>query len=127
IILGTRNSGGTLGTNVAILRTTDTLTFTATTIATDVVDENPTAGGIAFGSGNTFWAKNLDSPLRLFSFDLGTGLATTLHSYGSNVVAGSRTLEALAVDTAQNLLAVVDFTSSVDHIRLYDISDLNKA
>jgi hypothetical protein len=122
IILGSRTSGAITGTNVAILTTTDGLNFTATTLSTDVSD-SASGGGIAFGSGNTFWAKNLDVPLRQFSFDLTAGTATTLHSYGSDLLAASRNLEPLAVDAAANLLAIVDMTSGVDRVRLYDISN----
>src|SRR5205085_8741227 len=45
---------------------------------------------------------------------------------GTGVLAYSHTLEALAVDTAHNLLAIVDFTTATDHVRLYDISDLTR-
>ena len=122
IILGSRTSGAITGTNVAILTTTDGLNFTATTLSTDVID-SASGGGIAFGSGNTFWAKNLNVPLRQFSFDLTAGTATTLNSYGSDVLASSRTLEPLTVDAAANLMAIVDMTSALDRVRLYDISN----
>lgn len=122
IILGTRTISGIPGTNVAILTTTDGINFAATTLGTDVRD-SASGGGIAFGTGNTFWAKNVDVPLRQFSFDLTTSNATTLRSYGPNVLAASRTLEPLAVDTSADILAIVDMTSGLDRVRLYDISN----
>jgi hypothetical protein len=122
IILGSRTSGGIIGTNVAILTTVDGINFTATTLSTDVSD-NASGGGIAFGTGNTFWAKNVDVPLRQFSFNLTTSNATTLRSYGPDVLAASRTLEPLAVDTSADLLAIVDMTSQLDRVRLYDVSN----
>jgi hypothetical protein len=125
IILGTRTSGVVIGTNVAILTTTDGTNFTARTLILDVSD-SATGGGIAFGAGNTFWAKNADVPLRQFAFDLTAGTATTLRSYGPEVLAASRTLEPLAVDVANNLLAAVDMTSGTDNVRLYNIADSSK-
>ena len=122
IILGSRTSGNVIGTNVAILTTTDGVSFTARTLSTDVSDA-AFGGGIAFGTGDTFWAKNLDTPLRQFGFDLTAGTATTLHNYGPDVLAGSQNLEPLAFDPANNLLAIVDMTSAVDHVRLYDIAN----
>ncbi|HZO83679.1 MAG TPA: immunoglobulin domain-containing protein [Verrucomicrobiae bacterium] len=124
IILGSRTSGTVMGTNVAILTTTDGTNFTARTLSLDVSD-SATGGGIAFGAGDTFWAKNVDVPLRQFSFDLAAGTATTLRSYGTDVLVDSRTLEALAVDVANNFLAAIDMTSATDNVRLYDISDVN--
>src|SRR5688572_11427179 len=125
IILGSRTAGTNVGTNVAILTTTDGTNFTAQTLTTDVAD-NATGGGIAFGAGNTFWAKNAGVPLRQFSFDLVAGTATTIRSYGPEVFASSSTLEPLAVDVANNLLGTVDMRTGVDQVRLYDISDLNR-
>src|SRR6185503_16881200 len=53
IILGSRTSGSIIGTNVAILTTSDGgVTFTATTLSLDVTD-SASGGGIAFGAGNT--------------------------------------------------------------------------
>jgi hypothetical protein len=124
ILLGTRSNAGIVGTNVAILTTVDGANFTATTLSMDVTD-SASGGGIAFGSGNTFWAKNAGVPLRQFSFDLSAGTATTLRSYGADVLPASSTLEALAVDTNANLLAIVDFTAILDRVRLYDISSLS--
>jgi hypothetical protein len=123
ILLGTRSNAGIVGTNVAVLTTADGTNFTATTLSTDVTD-SASGGGIAFGSGNTFWAKNTGIPLRLFSFDLSAGAATTLRSYGTDVLPASSTLEPLAVDAAANLLAIVDMTAALDRVRLYDISNL---
>jgi hypothetical protein len=124
IILGSRTSGALIGTNVAILTTTDGTNFTARTLSLNVSD-SASGGGIAFGAGNTFWAKNADVPLRQFAFDLAAGTATVLRSYGTDVLVGSRTLEPLAVDAANNFLAAIDMTSATDNLRLYDISDSN--
>ncbi|MEW6156518.1 MAG: immunoglobulin domain-containing protein, partial [Verrucomicrobiota bacterium] len=126
ILLGTRPAGGNAGTYVAILTTLDGVNFTATTLSTDVTD-GASGGGIAFGAGDTFWAKNLDVPLRQFRFDLATGLAQTMHSFGGDVLPASRNLEPLAVDVGKNLLGIVEMVSGVDRVRLYDIADLSKA
>src|SRR3989442_952734 len=56
IILVSKNSGSVVGTNVAILMIAEGTNFTATTLNTEVAP-NSWGGSIAFGAGNTFWAK----------------------------------------------------------------------
>lgn len=130
IILGGSSQSGGSGTNVLILTTTDGTNFTATVLATDVTTPN-FIEGIAFGAGNTFWAKSLNAPLRLMSFDLGTATAVTLKSWTSANLIGSANLGPIAVDVSNNLLAAMEEAGGVvgggvDHIWLYDIADTNK-
>src|SRR5690606_11775270 len=92
IAIGARVSGQ--ATRMAIFTTTDGLNFTIHEMTTGVTT-SAFAGGVAFAEGNTFWAKRTTLPLRLFSFDLTSNVATTLRSYDPP---GSPTLDSLAVD-----------------------------
>jgi hypothetical protein len=84
---------------------------------------------IAFGLGNTFWAKRVGAPLLLMTFNLATLSATTVQSFDSTVLIGSANLGPISVDNANHLLAAIDVVSSTtgpEHVRLYDISVTNK-
>lgn len=127
IIIGSRtfNPPSTPATNVVIFTTADGSAFTPTVIGTDAAADD-FGGGIAFGTGNTFWGTQFGHPLRLMSFNLGTGTATTVRNYATNSIVASGRQGALAVDNARNLLATVEFvTGGPDVLRLYDISNPN--
>lgn len=130
IIIGsvTQSSGGSSGTNVVVFTTTDGTNFTAHVLGTDVTTPNFN-DGIAFGIGNTFWAKRVGAPLRLMSFDLGTLTATTLLSYDNTTLPGSLNAGPLTVDVANGRLAAIEVVTGTDgpeRVQLYDISDLNR-
>ena len=61
----------TTGTNVVIFTTSDGTNLTANVLGADVT--NPGFNdGIAFGPGNTFYAKRIGSPLLFMAFNLGS-------------------------------------------------------
>ena len=68
ILLGSR------GTNVALLTTPNGTDFTATLIPVAGVPSSFAGYGIAFGAGNTFWAKNYLGDLFEISFDPDAGV-----------------------------------------------------
>jgi hypothetical protein len=113
ILAGTRNS------NVVVIFTTVTegATFTATPITVADAPGTSFGLGLAFGAGNTFWAKgDGSSPLRHVQFDLGTGIGTTLRSYpAANYVSSGL---AIAIETNLNLLASISIENP-DNLRLY--------
>ncbi len=118
ILAGSRNS------NVfAIFTTTDGGdTFTATPITVAGAGANAFGLGLAFGAGNTVWAKGDGStPLRLVQFDLGTGTGTVLQSYSSAQFAA--TALPLAVLPGSNLLASISIENP-DNLRLYTTFNL---
>jgi|GEM_PF-666646 len=106
------------GSRVALLSTTDGITFTAQSVVTDA-----TAGdmglGLAFGAGNTFWATASGRPVR--HIDLTTG--RTLASYGSSAL--PTTLIVLGVEPVKNLLAAINLVTGRDPLNLYDITTLS--
>lgn len=103
---------------MAVFTTTDGENFTHTTIT----GAANTAGSIsvAFGAGNTGWTKRPGSstPLRQFSFDLGTGAGTFLRSFDITPVASigfsGKYFGGVAIETP-------------DNARVYDVSDLSSA
>src|SRR5262249_11997681 len=130
IIMGSSPLSGGTGTNVVIFTTTDGTNFTAIVLATDATTFAFNEG-IAFGAGNTFWAKSIGTQLKLMSFDLGSSNAVTLKNYFASDLVGSDNLGPIAVDTNRNLLAAIEEAGGVvgggpEHVWLYDISDTNR-
>ena len=124
IIIGSQPNN-TSGTNVVIFTTADGTNFSANVLATDATAAN-FQEGIAFGSGNTFWAKRIGAPLRYMSFDLATLTATTIASFDTNALPANATLVPIAVDNANHLLAAIDVVSGItgsERVFLYDIAD----
>jgi hypothetical protein len=119
ILLGSYN-----GTNVVLFTTADGVNFTPTLIAVTNSDVSPgfASLGIAFGAGNTFWAKGGHNyNLRQVAFDLTTGIGTVLQSY----LAGTQTpndLTGIGVDVTNNILAGVCFNDSPNDFQLYQLS-----
>ncbi len=123
IIIGSKI--GTTGTNVVLFSTADGVNFSASVLSTGVAASD-FADGIAFGAGNTFWAKSVAGhPLRLMSFNPATSNATTLASFDTNAMPASFNLGPLAVDVSNKLLAsieVIGTTGGGQRVWLYDIS-----
>ncbi len=96
--------------------------FTAQPITVSGAGANAFGLGLAFGAGDTVWAKgDGTTPLRQISFDLGTGTGTILHSYSSAQFAS--TALPLAVKADQGLLASISIENP-DHLRLYTTFNL---
>lgn len=112
ILLGTYNSV------VGLLTTTDGVNFTSTKIVTDAA-AGDTRFGLAWGAGDTFWAKQSGANLKNFTLNLGAKTAATTINLASmvGVPAG-----ALDVDLSRNLMA---FVCTNHTVRIYDMSDLN--
>lgn len=116
---GTQILIGTIGSNAALLTTTDGTNFTATKITTDAA-AGDLRWGLAWGAGNTFWAKQASGNLKRLTLNLPDNTASVTLSV-SGVVGAP-----LGVDVVRNLLAIVEAgtTTTTGHkLRLYDISD----
>ncbi len=122
---------GTTATNVVIFTTADGTNLTANIIGcTNVLSPNFN-DGIAFGAGNTFWAKRVGAPLLYMSFDLTAKTAAVISSFGTTNISGVNNLAGLAVNTNLNLLAALEETGGAvaggaDRLWLFDISNLSK-
>lgn len=111
-------------TNISavLFTTTDGLNFNPTIIDLSI-DPTVPAGfsslGVAFGAGDTFWAKNFFGfSLRHVAFDLVSSAHSVLGAYtGLGQVGG------IGADPANELLAGVAIESP-DNLRLFDTSDL---
>ena len=114
------------GTNVAILRPTDSSmsTFYATILRTDT----PTGDlgyGIAFGSANTFWGTsgaNGNGPLYYMSYDVNAGTATTLNVWSATNFPA--TVSQLNFLPGSNWLAGLDTRAGADFVRIYSVTNL---
>jgi hypothetical protein len=119
----------TTGTNVVIFTTTDGTNLTANVLGTD--QTNPAFNdGIAFGPGDTFYAKRIGSPLLFMAFSLATQTATTVRSFNPTTFPDNDNLGPLAVDVTNNLMAAFEQTGGgvsggPDRVRLYDISNIS--
>ncbi|HWQ92223.1 MAG TPA: DUF4623 domain-containing protein, partial [Clostridia bacterium] len=113
VLLGSRS-----GTNVAIF-TTANGAFTPTEIKVPSAPAGAWGLGIAFGQGDTFWAKATGTALRQFGFNLNTGLGTLLRTHGDAEIPNS--VGPIGVSTVFNLLAGIH-VASANHLRLFDLS-----
>jgi hypothetical protein len=111
------------GTNVALFTTADGANFTPALIAVQGGVPLGFAGaGIAFGSGNTFYAKGGHNyNLREVSFDTNANTGTVIQTY----TAGSQVpndLTGLAVDITNNILSGVCYNDTPHDLQLYLLS-----
>ncbi len=120
ILIGSASvSGGSPGRFVALLTTSDGLTFVShPLVAPTNVPSDFARLGIAFGSGNTFWTKSVGFKLRRFAYDptFSSNTLTLLAEYdlpGRLVPATG-----IAVETNLNLLAAVE-VANPDNLQLY--------
>lgn len=113
------------GTNVAILTTTDGINFTPTTIAVTNAPDGFSYLGVAWGAGNTFWAKSPGYDLRQVQYDLNTGIGTVIQDYSSTASAGSLDLVCgIGLDISNNILAGVNIGDSPNDLELFQIPSL---
>ncbi|MFN7139553.1 MAG: hypothetical protein ACK4UN_09450, partial [Limisphaerales bacterium] len=108
ILVGSRN-----GKQFSLI---DPNTASVTTITVNGVGNDEFGLGVAFGAGNTFWAKVNNKPLYHIGFD-----GNILHTYNTLQNVGP-----IAVDPINNLLAANAIgAENPNNLRLYDISNLN--
>lgn len=120
--LGANDFGTGPGTNVAILTTTDGVNFTPTTIAVTNAPDGFSYLGVAWGLGNTFWAKSPGYDLRQVEYDLNSGFGWVIQDIASTPIAGS--LDAvcgIGLDVSNNILAGVNVGDSPNDLELFQI------
>lgn len=110
------------GTNVALFTTVDGTSFnyTALTVTNLPADAqaNGFAGlGIAFGPGNTYWAKSAGFNLRQLDFDATSGNSGVINTYST--LPGTEA--PLGVDNASGLLAVTSTSENPANLALYNL------
>ena len=117
IIMGSYN-----GTNVVVFDTADGINFTAHAIKVTGAPLGFSGLGIAFGAGNTFWAKGGHNyNLREVSFDKTSGAGTIVQTYlaGTDV---PNDLTGLSVDVGNNILGGVGYNDAPHDFQLYLLS-----
>lgn len=128
ILLGSYGHGNGPGTNVALLTTTDGTTFTAQTIPVAGTPAGFASLGIAFGAGNTFWAKGDNGfNLRQVAFDpTGATPASVIQLYTAGTQTPN-TFTGLGVDVANNLLFGTSFDDSPNDFQMYQLTGTTNA
>lgn len=107
------------GNAVAVLTTSNGLTFSSKLI---VVPDAPAGAfglGTAFGAGNTFWGKATSQNLRQVAFDLVSGTGTTLRNHPAPDFPA--TIAPIGVSTSLNLLGGINVGVTGNDFRLYDL------
>ncbi|HRT56134.1 MAG TPA: immunoglobulin domain-containing protein [Candidatus Paceibacterota bacterium] len=108
------------GNTVAILTTSDGLTFTSKLV---VVADAPAGAfglGTAFGAGNTFWGKATSQNLRQVAFDLASGTGVTVRNHPAPDFPA--TVAPIGVSTAFNLLGGINVGVTGNDFRLFDLT-----
>jgi hypothetical protein len=114
--------GSGSGTNVAILTTADGANFTATTVSVTNAPDGFAYLGVAWGAGNTFWAKSPGYDLRQVQFDLTTGLGTVILDFPATASAGSlESVAGIGLDVSNNILAGVNLDDTPNDLELFQI------
>lgn len=117
------------GTNAAVFTTADGVNFnfnliavtnlTASAALTDpFTGSSPLALGVAFGSGNTFWAKSSQYNLRQIGFDLATGQGWVLGSYP---ITG--TSAPLGVNNVGGYVGIIGHNELPMNLAFYNLND----
>ncbi len=113
------------GTNAALLTTVDGANFTSTalTITNAAIPPGFCGLGVAFGSGNTFWAKSPGFDLYQISFDPASGNCSVLQDFPSASSGGSafNSMSSIGVDATNNILAGVTFNDIPNDVALYQL------
>lgn len=99
------------------------MNFTATLIGVPGVPSGFAGAGIAFGAGNTFWAKGGSGfDLRQVSFDPANAVpAAVIQDYSSGVETPN-TFTGLAVDAGNNILIGTCFNDQPNDLQFYQLT-----
>ena len=117
IIIGSYN-----GTSAVVFDTTDGATFTPHVISVTGAPLGFSGLGIAFGAGNTFWAKGGHNyNLREVSYDKVAGTGTIINTFTAGTQVPND-LTGLSVDVTNNILGGVGFNDAPNDFQLYLLS-----
>ena len=128
IILGSSSLNGT-GTNVFLFTTIDGTNFTPHRISFPGITTARFNDGIAFGTSNTFWAKQVGGPFLFLAYDPVTYAGTVISSFSASSVNDPLlNISAIAIDPVHRLLGGLEeiggtATGGRGKVWLFDISD----
>lgn len=114
---------GSKSTKVSLLTVQNlgSTNFQAIAIAVSGVPSGFAANGVAFGAGNTFWAKSYLGDLYEISFDPVGQTGSVVLDYTAGAQYPSA-LSGVAVDMTNNILAGVDIGDTHNDLRLYQLT-----
>lgn len=114
--------GGALtGSNVVIFTTAEGQYFNASSPIEYTAPDGFCRLGLAFGKGNTFWAKSTSRELRECSFDLTAGTGTVLRVLVPEGAVAYTNTSAIGVDAENDLVAMLGILDSPQNLQLYDV------
>jgi hypothetical protein len=116
ILLGSKS-----GTNVALLTTSDGLNFGSTLIAITNAPAGFAGSGIAFGTGNTLWAKSYLNHLYEIAFDPVTQTGGVVLNY-ANPSQTPSTMVGVGVDPVRGILAGVVLGDLPHDLQLFQLT-----
>lgn len=107
------------GKYILLYTTTDGTEFTPVTFTAPADVAGKIGLGLAFGAGNTIWAKLNGLGVQRIELDRGSGQARLLNTVATQVIPGGVT--GLGVDPVNQRLAAVDYAAHT--LAVFDISD----
>jgi hypothetical protein len=116
IILGSRS-----GTNVALLTTSDGVNFSGAYIAITNAPAGFAANGIAFGAGNTLWAKAVIGALYEIAFDPVNLVGGVVLDYPNPSEIPSYQV-GVGIDASNNIMAGIDLSDVPQDLKLYELT-----
>ena len=109
------------GTNVVLLTTTDGINFSSTVIGVSGVPGGFAGSGVAFGTGNSFWAKSYNGDLFQIAYDPDAGTGTVMLDYSSSGQVPQNTM-GLGIDPVLNLMATILQGDVPDSVALFQLT-----
>lgn len=107
------------GKYIVLYTTTDGVTFTHKTFVAPSTVAGKIGLGLAFGGGNTLWAKLNGNALQRLQFDLASGQLTLLNEVSTGIVGAN--LTGIGFDPVHQRLAAVDYVAHT--LSVFDAAD----
>ncbi len=111
------------GVNVSLLTTGDGTNFIATLITITNAPSGFAGNGIAFGAGNTFWAKKYGGDLYQVAFNPLTGTGAVILDFSS---AGSSqipsAMSGIGIDPVNGIFAGINMANHNNDLELYQLT-----
>jgi len=114
------------GTNVVLLTTADGTNFTSTLLGIAGVPGGFANSGIAFDTGNNFWAKSYNGDLFKIAFDPVTGTGSVVFDYSSSGQVPQTTM-GLGIDPNLNFMATIVQSDTPDDVQLFQLTGTTAA
>ena len=113
---------GSKGTNVVLFTTPDGISFSPVLIAITNVPSQFAGNGVAFGAGNTFWAKKAGGDLYEVAYDPVALVGGAVLDFSTATGQVPSLLTGLGVDPINSILAGVNLAPQNNDLELYQLS-----